>query len=282
ALPALRASGAKLVLGIRDVLDDEDALAREWERKGAIDAIERFYDEIWVYGVPEICRPLAGLGLSARMEARTHYTGYLRRRLPDWPAEPEGEAPDEPYVLVTTGGGGDGEALVDWVIRAYEADRGLSPRAFVVYGPFMGASERAAFDARIARLDGRIAAIGFHPRLERLVAGAQGVVAMGGYNTFCEILSADRPAIIAPRTRPRREQLIRAEAAERLGLLRMLTPERDGASAAAMAQAIRALAAQPRPSEAAMPGLLGGLEAITRRANLSDAGRGRSFAAAGE
>ncbi|MEL6766128.1 MAG: hypothetical protein AAFP17_03015 [Pseudomonadota bacterium] len=283
ALPQLKAHGARLVLGVRDVLDDEDALALEWERKGAIEAIERYYDEIWVYGVPEICRPLSGLGLSARMEAHVHYTGYLRRSLPDWPAEPEGEAPEEPYILVTTGGGGDGDALVDWVIRAYEADPTLYPAAFIVYGPFMGATERAAFDARIAQLDGRIAAIGFHPRLERLVAGAAGVVAMGGYNTFCEILSADRPAIIAPRTEPRREQVIRAEAAERLGLLRMLTPERDGDAPEAMASAIRALATQPAPSAAAMPGLLSGLDAITKRTKLGcEQSRGRSLAAAGE
>ncbi len=31
---------------------------------------------------------------------------------------------------------------------------------------------------------------------------AAGVVAMGGYNTFCEILSFDRPALILPRVRP--------------------------------------------------------------------------------
>ncbi|MDB5559446.1 MAG: hypothetical protein JWQ36_2380, partial [Enterovirga sp.] len=31
-----------------------------------------------------------------------------------------------------------------------------------------------------------------------------------GYNTFCENLSIDRPSLIVPRTRPRREQLIRA------------------------------------------------------------------------
>ncbi|MEM8818564.1 MAG: hypothetical protein AAGE90_03420 [Pseudomonadota bacterium] len=279
ALPLLRSMGARIVLGIRDVLDDEDALAREWERKGAIEAIERFYDEIWVYGRPEICRPLSGLGLSARMEARTHYTGYLRRALPDWPAEPEGEAPEQPYLMVTTGGGGDGEELVDWVLRAYEADRRLEPPAFIIYGPFMSSTARAGFDARVAQLGQRVTAIGFHPRLERLVAGAQGVVAMGGYNTFCEILSADRPALIAPRTSPRREQLIRAAAAEELGLVRMLTPERDGMSAAAMAAAIRAIADQPRPSAAAMSGLLGGLEAIMERARLVGSER---FAAAGE
>ncbi|MEO1274332.1 MAG: hypothetical protein AAFV96_02725, partial [Pseudomonadota bacterium] len=201
-LAKLRSRGTKIVLGVRDVLDDEATLKPEWERKDAISAVERFYDEIWVYGVQEICRPLDGLGLSARMAARTVYTGYLRRELPDWPAEAEGEMPAEPYLLVTTGGGGDGEALIDWVIRAYEHDPTLQPAAHIVYGPFLSASARADFDARVAALGDRVSAIGFTPRLERLLASAAGVVAMGGYNTFCEILSADRRAIIAPRTKP--------------------------------------------------------------------------------
>ena len=38
------------------------------------------------------------------------------------------------------------------------------------------------------------------------MARAIGVVAMGGYNTFCEILSFDKRAIIVPRTAPRMEQ----------------------------------------------------------------------------
>ncbi|HSF95764.1 MAG TPA: hypothetical protein VLA52_12125 [Thermohalobaculum sp.] len=264
-LVAAKRRGARIVLGIRDVLDEEDALAREWERKGAIEAIERFYDEIWIYGIPQICRPLAGLGVSQRMESEAIYTGYLRRDAADWPAEPPSDLPDEPYILVTTGGGGDGAALVDWVLRAYESDPSLGPHALIVYGPFMNATDRLDFDLRVAALGGRVTALGFHARLERLLAEATGVVAMGGYNTFCEILSTDKPAIIAPRTKPRREQLIRASAAERLGLVRMLWDERDGAEARVMAGAIRALATQRRPSETRIPGLLSGLETIAGR-----------------
>ena len=281
-LKAARDRGARIVLGIRDVLDDEDALAREWERKGSIDAIEEFYDEIWIYGIPQICRPLAGLGLSPRMEQKVIYTGYLRRDAADWPAEFGSDLPEQPYILVTTGGGGDGTALVDWVLRAYEADAAPGPHALphalIVYGPFMNASDRQDFDNRVAALGGRVTALSFHPRLERVLAQASGVVAMGGYNTFCEILSMDKPSIIAPRTRPRREQIIRAAAAEDLGLVRMLSPERDGDSASAMAEAIRALANQPRPSEVRIPGLLSGLTTIAARMT----GTNPVFAAAGE
>ncbi|MEO0622993.1 MAG: hypothetical protein AAFU49_07225 [Pseudomonadota bacterium] len=265
-LLAARARGARIVLGIRDVLDDEDALIAEWERKGAIDAIERFYDEVWVYGIPEICRPLAGLGLSQRMENRVVYTGYLRRAATDGAAPGEPDLLERPYILVTTGGGGDGDGLVDWVVSAYEAHPTLSPRALVVYGPFMNATRRSEFDSRIARLGGRVVATGFHGHLETVLERAAGVVAMGGYNTFCEILSMDRPAVIAPRTQPRREQLIRASSAERLGLVQMLHPERDGKTPAVMARAIEALADQPRPSEVRLPGLLSGLDRIAERA----------------
>ena len=269
-LEAARSRGARIVLGLRDVLDEEDVLVREWERKGALEAIERFYDEIWVYGIPQICQPLAGLGLSARMERRVVYAGYLRREVPE-PAPADGERPERPYVLVTTGGGGDGAQLVDWVLSAYEADPALGPPAIVVYGPFMNAAARARFDTRVAALGGRVTAMGFHGRLEQLLADAAGVVAMGGYNTLCEILSLDRPAVIVPRVRPRREQLIRAAAAERLGLLRMLHPERDGRDPAAMARAIRALATQKRPSDVRIPGLLGGLDTIVERAMAEQA-----------
>ena len=44
-----------------------------------------------------------------------------------------------------------------------------------------------------------------------LMAGAARIVAMGGYNTVCEVLSLGRPALIAPRVSPRAEQVLRAE-----------------------------------------------------------------------
>ena len=37
------------------------------------------------------------------------------------------------------------------------------------------------------------------------------VISMGGYNTICEILSQQTPALIIPRETPRKEQLIRAQ-----------------------------------------------------------------------
>lgn len=261
-LEKLRAEGnTRLVLGLRDVLDEAEVLAAEWDRKHAIEATEAFYDEIWVYGLKSIHDPTAGLEFSPETLQRIHWTGYLRREL-------GGQAstiPEEPYILVTPGGGGDGAAMVDLVLSAYEQDPDLSPRALLVYGPFLTGDERKAFEERVRHLDGRVTDVGFESRIESLYEGARGVVCMGGYNTFCEVLSFDKRAVIVPRTVPRLEQFIRASQAEKLGLVQMLDEERDGLTPEAMIAAIRALPRQPLPSEAMPDGLLDGLEFVTRR-----------------
>jgi predicted glycosyltransferase len=89
------------------------------------------------------------------------------------------------------------------------------------------------------------------------------VVAMGGYNTFCEILSFDKKAIIVPRTKPRLEQFIRARAARNVGLIEMLDAER-GRDPHAMATALRQLPQQGLPSDVVVPGLLDGLPNVWR------------------
>jgi predicted glycosyltransferase len=84
---------------------------------------------------------------------------------------------------------------------------------------------------------------------------------MGGYNVFCEILSFDKPALLVPRTRPRREQWLRASRAASLGVVRML--ELDAAlDPPTMAEALAALPTSPRPGAALRPLTLDGLERI--------------------
>ena len=101
--------------------------------------------------------------------------------------------------------------------------------------------------------------------MESLVAHAQGVIAMGGYNTFCEILSFDKRALIVPRTKPRLEQYIRTARAQELGLVRMLTD--DGArDPQVMATALRQLPQQNLPSDVVIPGLLDGFDSVNRLA----------------
>ena len=264
-LAMLKSKGVPLILGLRDIMDDPALLEPEWRRKNAIPALRDLYDEIWVYGLEQLCDPLAGISVPKSVRQKMAYTGYLPRTAPlEMPrgASLAGTLTDEPYILVTTGGGGDGENLIDWVLRAYEYDHQLPYRALLVLGPFMAPELQSAFLARAAKLK-NVVAITFDAHLETLMARAAGVVAMGGYNTFCEILSFDQRAIIVPRNVPRREQLIRAEKAHALGLVRTIVDsgKRD---VRVMAAALRRLPSQNRPSDIVVPGLLEGLENVGR------------------
>lgn len=262
-LEMLKARGTHCVLGLRDVMDEPTSLVDEWGRKGVFPALANLYDDIWVYGLPEIFDPLGEIPGLAAFAGKVHFTGYLRRTLPEqghgWP---EHTVPDEDFILVTPGGGGDGAQLIDWVIRAYEADRGIAHRAVLLFGPFMPAEQRHRFQERVSR-DPRLQALTFEARVEPFFERASGIVAMGGYNTFCEILSFGRPALVVPRTSPRLEQYLRAERAQRLGLLRML-PDDGVRPAGRMAAALRELPRLPVADERRRAAMLHGLDEITR------------------
>jgi predicted glycosyltransferase len=257
-LKILKAKGVPLILGLRDVMDDPVLLEPEWRRKNVVPALRDLYDEIWIYGLPQICDPLSGIILPKSVQRRISYTGYLQRSVPAMPKP--AATRDEPYVLVTTGGGSDGDSLIDWVLRAYEYERRLPHRAVLVLGPFMQKEIQAEFMQRAERLK-NVSVITFDAHLEALISDASGIVAMGGYNTFCEILSFDKRAIIVPRIAPRMEQFIRAERAQEQGLVRMLADDgrRD---VRAMVDALRELPSQRTPSEVVVPGLLDGLRNV--------------------
>jgi predicted glycosyltransferase len=260
-----RQGGTRLVLGLRDIMDDPTSLAEEWRRKRAIPALQRFYDQIWVYGLLQIYDPVEAYGLPPDVAAKTTFTGYLPRETNPkvaLPANVQATVQQGPFLLVTPGGGGDGAQLVDAALAAYERFNGRLPwPAVVVYGPFLPAGERAAFERRAARLP-RVTTLEFHEHLENLIEKAAAVVCLGGYNTFCEILSLKKRSLIVPRVTPRAEQLLRAQAATGLGLAQTLDPSR--LTPETLAEALVHLPEQPPPATHRLPGLLDGLRFINQ------------------
>lgn len=284
ALEILRRRGARIVLGLRDVLDEPVKLHEEWRQSGALEALGQIYDDIFVYGLESIYQPLAGLPNQHLFAHKVRYTGYLKRAVPSpMPPTRYPRITKGPFILVTPGGGGDGAGVIDWVISAYEADPTIALPALIVFGPFMSRERRKDFAERIARIP-KLESLGFEPRLELLMNRAHCVVAMGGYNTFCEVLSFDKPALIVPRVKPRLEQAIRAERADELRLIDVLhDPSENGEGERdplVMAAALHALPQRRPPSQAFVPSLLDGLPAISRALadDLSMPIRGRLLA----
>jgi predicted glycosyltransferase len=219
--PALRwmskEQGITRVLGLRDVLDDRRSVRAQWTRERNVETVNAYYDQVWVYGDPRVCDPVSDSGLSGAIRARICHTGYLLRPVP--PAPPRQGAP---YVLCTVGGGRDGAALLEAFVAAPLPD---GMRGVVVTGSQLDDGLRARVEAAAAARP-ELEIKRFVPDLMPLLAGAERVVAMGGYNTVCELLRLSKPALIVPRVRPRMEQLVRAERFAALGLIDMLHPDR--------------------------------------------------------
>ena len=248
-----------LILGLRDVMDEPDLLAPEWERKNVVPALRDLYDDIWVYGLPQICDPLEGIELPKSVR-KTHDLHRLSARapcrMPPLPPTPLKKI-SGPYLLVTTGGGGDGEGVIDWVLRAYEHDKAMPLPALLVLGPFMQSERQAEFLDRAARLK-KVEAITFDAQLETLMERAVGrrrhgrlqhllrdpVLRQAGPDRAAH--RAAHGAVYPRRPRPRSS----ASAA--------CWSEDDVKDPKAMATALRHLPQQRLPSQVVVPGLLDG------------------------
>lgn len=254
-----RRPATRLVLGLRDVVDDPAATVGAWRREGIYPLLDEVYDRILVYGQRDVFDPVGAYGLSARAAAKVRFVGYLRRAAEPVPAEVRALRADErPLVLVTAGGGGDGAPLFDAFVRGCAAHGTPLPfRAVVVAGPFLPAEDARRLRRLAEPVEG-LTVLASVPGLAGVIDAADAVVAMAGYNTTCEILSFGKPALLVPRTHPRREQLIRAAALQRRGLVDMLPPE--AATPERLMAGVAALLSGPR--RAPRPLALDGLERV--------------------
>jgi len=257
-LRLLRAAGAKLVLGMRDVLDDAAVVRAAWERADVYELLDDVYDRILVYGSRDVCDVVTEYGFSERAAAKTRFVGYLgatsTRDRDEVRAELGLQAGK--LVLVTAGGGGDGAMLLRTMLEGVRA-RGTSLDfdCLVVAGPLMPASDVEDL-ARLAGREDRVQLVTSVDDLADYVAAADATVAMGGYNTTREILTFGHPAVVVPRVEPRKEQLIRAKALAQRGLVRCIHP--DELTPSRLLAAVDELLATVSPASESVP--LGGLD----------------------
>src|SRR5438094_4148685 len=216
----------RIVLGLRDILDEPVRTRRALAKTHAFATIERYYDEVWVYGTPLVFDTVREYRFPEAVARKTVFCGYLRTRTEVSPSD--GGAP---RVLVTTGGGGDGSDVVEAYLEGLLGlPRRFALRTTIIFGPQMPQSRRTRILERFGVIPD-VAFFDFEPDLGRRYAEADVVVSMAGYSTMCELLSSGRRAVLVPRAEPVREQLIRARRFADLGYFDLiepgeLTPER--------------------------------------------------------
>ncbi len=229
-LEYVRAQGqTRCVLGIRDIWGEPAIIQREWSQRRNWDAIRRYYDQIWVYGDPAVYDPVQEYHLDPDIVDKIRYTGYLhqgkRLEFMSWKdrrdAEGSLELLNSPFAVCTVGGGQDGARLAEAFLetRLPQGSSGL-----VITGPRMDPEDLRRLYDRAAR-NPLLKILDFTPEPIVLLQHAECFVAMGGYNTICEIMSFRKRALIVPRSVPSKEQLIRAQRLQSLGVLDVLHPD---------------------------------------------------------
>jgi len=230
ALKQLKAAGdTRCVLGLRDVLDEPWSVHRDWFRWRFDEAIEEFYDAIWVYGDPAVYNMIDEYRFPPAIASRIQFVGYLDQRTrlsftgqPVQDAREAAQIPPGRLMLCLLGGGQDGDRLAE---AFAQAELPSDACGVIVTGPFMSSqTQRRLRDA--ATTNPRLRILSFINEPTALVAQAERVIAMGGYNTVCEVLSFEKRTLLMPRVKPRREQIIRAERLRDLGLIDMIEPDR--------------------------------------------------------
>lgn len=200
AIEAARALGSRVVLGLRDILDEPEVVRRELAGRGW-DSVPELFDAVLVYGGARVCDHVVEYGLPVT----PIYTGWVVDRV-------AAAHRHHDLVVATSGGGGDGGRLHRLVL---DTAASLGSRRFlVVAGPHAGRATDVP--------PRRVVVVRSIRGCAQLYAQAAAVVQMAGYNSTYEALAGGVRPILLPRRAPRREQAIRASRLAALGLADMI------------------------------------------------------------
>ena len=216
-----------IILSLRDILDESSTVVPLWRQQGVFEAIEKYYDRICIYGQPLVFDPITEYAWPESLRGKACFCGYLPRAVDknaSHAIRSKYAGAGEKLVFVSVGGGGDGAPVIDAYLRSLPmVTRNAGVRSVILLGPDMEQGHAARFTAECAA-DPRITVMDFCDDPLPYLDAADLVVSMGGYNTVSEILALRKRAIVVPRVHPRKEQLIRAQRLESLGMLRMIHP----------------------------------------------------------
>src|SRR5438132_10056762 len=216
---------SRLMLGLRDALYDPETVQRSCANQDNLNAIQNYYDSVWIYGDPTVFDPLREYDLVESVGTKARHTGYLdqRPRLEYAKAEAAplvANLPSGKIALCLVGGGHDGGALAEAFLQS---NLPLNTTGVLVTGPLMPWEDRQHCRLEAERRP-QFRVLDFVHDPTPLIDRADRIIAMGGYNTVCEALSFEKHALIVPRVKPEPEQWIRAQRFRDLGLVDVLHP----------------------------------------------------------
>ncbi|MEM7591400.1 MAG: glycosyltransferase [Cyanobacteria bacterium P01_A01_bin.83] len=223
----------RFILLLRDILDTPEKTIAEWQREGYYRQVESLYDRILVVGMQEIFDLIGEYQFGEIIADKLRYCGYIRKKSGlknrHTIRQELGIGKDEKLVLVTPGGGEDGYSLIANYLQGLtqQRDRLIKQNihTLIFCGAEMPLQHQQQIDRQAKGLPG-LTIKEFTNDMMSYINSAEIVVSMCGYNTITEVLQKNKKAIVVPRIKPGREQLIRAQSMAKAGLIEMIHPEK--------------------------------------------------------
>lgn len=224
----------KVVCSLRDILVSKSNQAQFEQEACAL--MNDYFDLLLIHADPKFQVLEETFSRVQDLKCETKYTGYVVQS-PELFADKRPEifsltGGEEPFVVVSIGGGRVGHELLECAIEAAAVvGRSLPHNMHIITGPYMPRKQFEEFQKRAAGKVG-ITVERFTTKFTSYLKMADLSISMAGYNTCMDILGAGVRSLVYPFTgNNNQEQTVRAQKLERMGAVKMipreqLTPER--------------------------------------------------------
>jgi predicted glycosyltransferase len=267
-LPGLDSS-TRVVLGLRDIVDDPEVTRRLWGEQGVFEALDAHFDEVLIYGCREVFDAARHYHLDREVRTRIRYCGYVCSDEvgEGVPSDVRTTSQGTPRrVVITAGGGEDGYPMMRSCLEALRlAAKHTELDPVFVTGPFMPRESRELLEAAVPgsvlwRVDA----------LPDLLETADVILTMAGYNTLVEAIRLGKRPVVIPRPGPSAEQRMRARVFAERNLVHRIGP--GPVSASSLAGLILDCCHRSAP-RGILPGMDGLADAVASLGMLLDARR---------
>lgn len=231
-LPLLQASRSQcqlVIASIRDILQPRSKPERNRETCEWLDA---YYDHVLVHGDPSIARLENSFPLTANIEYKLDYSGYICARNSPLPAADEGHN----EVIVSAGGSATGLQILTTALAAKPLSTLRDSTWRLLVSPAIDANHFAALGRQA---DDRLIVERNRPDFSELLKRARLSISQAGYNTVADILNSDTAAVVIPYAQANEvEQTLRAHALQTCG--RVVALAESALNAETLAEAMSA------------------------------------------
>ncbi len=219
---------AKVVWEFSDIWGAPDWVTQHWTKSGVAEGLERFGDEIFIFGARHLFDLAENYRLTERIARKLVYTGYLAHHAAPLHRVSKNFAKLHrilPLVMLCPGDGAGDFAMIDVYLRFLEKKAaGLAVQSFIFASPAIRSFEKHALACRVRKLPN----VEFHrfgKNTLQYAKFADLVICDGDYNLTSELLSHKKMALMVPNAHEQPDNFARAHLFQKHGLVKVVQKE---------------------------------------------------------